>query len=749
MKNLNLALFTILFWTFSPALFAQSGNVLRLIITEDSGQPIVSANVLLYEGDEEDYVNYGVTSRDGFVEFRNLADGRYRIRVSYLGFETVEEFFEVSNDAVRIERIRMNEAVGTLQELEVIGEGGVRTGQVGVTRIRGGDLSRLPSASLEGDLMVYIQTMPGVITTGDQGGELYIRGGTPAQNLVLVDGIPLVKPFHISNLFSAFPERAVNDVSVMAGGFDNRYMGSTSAVVDVNLRAASLNSTSASGSFSPYLSTLFFETPLKENKSSLFVSGRHSTIRQFSGYLGTREQDIQFYDLIARYTLQADEFMCSVSALITGDEGKINPGRNLDLSWSNKGFGIRCFGFDATFNNPFEISLGFSEFTNSEGTNLITERFASVKQGYVRLGLQENLLNLHVDYGINILFQGYGAEFNERFSVYDDGFDRKLAVIQLYAKTKWELSQWFVVEPGIGSQVTTQYGLTFEPRIRLQYNPFKNNRTELSFATGFYSQVMEGITDPRDAGSTFTIYNPIRDGEPMPGAFHSILSFRNRLGNYWTANFEAYYKNHKNTPVPRWTQRAAIETETVLADGKTFGLDVRLEYSRGPLFWFLGYGLGKVEYTAAGEDLGSWLSGAVLSYHPGHDQRHKFNTFGTYTFKGFTASASWEFGSGLPYTQIFGTDLRMNVPYDNPIQDPGIAYGYFAQPYSERLPVYHRLDVSLKRYWDITAGFRVGTEIGAINLYDRANIFYLDVVSYEVVNQMGFLPYISVSANLQ
>lgn len=742
-------IFAFLFWVINPVNANQSDAVLRLVITEESGQPIIGANALLFENDDDEYSGYGVTNRDGFVEFRNLEGGTYRIRISYIGYQTYDEFIEISQDEISVELIRLQESLSTLEELEVVGRDVYRTGVVGVTRIRGGNLSRLPSASIEGDLMTYIQTMPGIVTTGDQGGDLYIRGGTPAQNLVLVDGIPLVKPFHISNLFSAFPENAVNDISVMAGGFDNRYMGATSAVIDVNLKTANLNSGTASGSFSPYISTMFFETPLKKGRSSLFVSGRHSTIKQFSGYLGTQKQDIQFHDLITRYTLQTEELMCSFSALMTGDEGKINPERDLVLSWSNRGIGVRCFGYDAMFSNPIEISLGFSDYTNSETSDLRTERSASVSHGYLRLGLQEKLLNLKIDYGLNILFQGYKAEFAERFARFDEGFDRHISVIQLFAKTQWEISPRLIVEPGIGSQITHQYGVTFEPRARLQYVPFQHGRTEISFATGLYSQVMEGITDPRDAGTTFTTYNPTQYWEPMPTAFHNIISYRQRLGRYWTANLEAYLKNHQNTPVPKWTQSTGFETEIVHADGNSYGVDFRIEYDRDPLYWYLGYGLGKVEYKAAGEDLGSWLGGDIVSYNPVHDQRHKFNSFINYSLKGFTASLSWEFSSGLPYTQIYATDLRLDVPYVVPIHEPGTAFAYYARPYSERLPTYHRLDVSIKKNLQLSSGLRLGAELGAINIYDRRNVFYLDVVSYRVVNQSGFLPYFSISLNIR
>ncbi|MGN8226339.1 TonB-dependent receptor [Gracilimonas sp. BCB1] len=740
-------LFFILFSLLSsPFLYAQPDSILRFIVQEESGQPIVSANVLLFEAEEEDYTDYGVTSRDGFVEFRGLKAGRYRIEISFVGFKTFEEFFEVEEGETAIHRISMEESIGELQELEVV-EKGAKTGMAGITRIRAEDISRVPSASLEGDLMAYIETMPGVVSTGDQGGDLYIRGGTPSQNLVLVDNIPLVKPFHISNLFSAFPEKAVNNVSVMAGGFDNSYMNSTSAVIDVNLKTGNLQRFAGSASLSPYLSTVFIETPLQKGVSSLFVSGRASTINQFSGYLGSDEKDMQFYDIISRYTLQGKKFNCSLSAIYTEDEGRINTRRNTRLGWTNTGAGIRCFGFDEMFAHPFEVSLGYSGFSNTEGNESGIERNSRVDQGYLRVDMQEEVANLTFDYGVNVWYQSFSGQANELFTSFDEGIEGISAIIQLYLKTKWQVTPRLILEPGAGTQITLNYSSGLEPRLRVQYNPFNNNRTEFSIATGLYSQTLEGITDPRDAGSTFTLYSPTGYNDPLQKAFHSIFSWRNRFGRNWTTNMEVYYKKHTNIPVPRWSQTVGLETETVRAEGNTYGADFRLEYSNGPIFWYVGYGFGEVEYTAQGADLERWLGEELQSYNPGHDQRHKVNTLINYKFKGFDLSFNWEFGSGFPYTQIYATDLRLDVPYDDPTKTPGLGAAYYDKPYGKRLPVYHRLDVSLKKYFDLSPSVRLGSEIGAINAYDQDNIFYVDIVEYEVVNQTGVLPYLSLSVN--
>lgn len=729
-------------------LYGQSSSILRFVVQEESGQPIVSANVLLYEGDEEEFTDYGVTSRDGFVEFRGLEAGQYRIQISFVGFETFEEYYDVEASKTEIHRITLEESIGELDELEVV-EKGENTGSVGITKIRAEDIGRIPSGSLEGDLMAYIETMPGIVSTGDQGGDLYIRGGTPAQNLVLMDNIPLVKPFHISNLFSAFPEKVVSNVSVMAGGFDNRYMNSASAVIDVSLKTGNLQDVAGSVAFSPYLSSVFIETPIRKGKSSLVVSGRKSTINDFSGYLGTEKQDMQFYDLIARYTLQGDDFNCNFSAIHTEDEGRINTNRNTTLAWSNTGAGIRCFGFDETFDHPFEISVGFSSFINSEGTGSEPERDARVDQGYFRVDFQEEMLDLTFDYGLNIWFQSFEGQANELFTTFDEGINTIASIIQLYIKTKWQATPRLIVEPGFGTQITMNYTSGLEPRLRLQYNPFNNNRTEFSLATGMYSQIMEGITDPRDAGSTFTLYAPAGHGDPLQRAFHGIASWRNRFGQNWTINLEGYYKKSQNIPVPRWTQQVGIETETIRAEGESYGFDYRLEYDSGSFFGYLGYGYGIVEYSAKGANLGRWLGEELQRYHPAHDQRHKFNTLLNYRFSGFDLSFNWEFGSGFPYTQIFATDLLINVPYDDPTKEPGNAAAFYDQPFNKRLPVYHRLDASIKRFFDISRNVRVGAEVGAINTYDRENIFYVDIVENEVVNQSRFLPYLSFSLNFE
>jgi hypothetical protein len=734
---------------FQNVLLAQSSSVLRLIVLEPGGQPVVGANVLIFESGQDEYSDYGVTSRDGFVEFRNLEEGEYLVRISYVGFEPFEAAYEMTGRGIRVERITLRDQVGRLDEIEITASGEFRTGEVGVTRIRGEEFSRIPSVGMEGDLMAYIQTLPGVVTVGDQGGDIFIRGGTPAQNLVLVDNIPLVKPFHISNLFSAFPERAVNDVSIMAGGFDNRYMNSTSSVIEVNLKPGDLYNASAAGSVSPYMYSLFGETPLKEGTSSLMINGRFSNINTFESILPGTQQDARFYDLIARYSLQGFDLSCSATVVRTHDEGSINPARNTTLSWSNTAFGARCFGFENSLSFPFELSLGVSDFRNSESSPETDQRFSKVTQGFLRLDSSQEFLNSKLDLGVNLVFLNYQASFEERFQLFENGLDTTDAIIQAYIKSVWNINRNVTIEPGIGTQISSSYGASLEPRIRMKFQPFGSNRSEISFATGYYTQAMDGITDQRDTGSVFTLYRPNERGESIPGAWHNILGFSYVPVSTLSINTEFFYKRYVNVPVSKWTPQTGLDTSITLAEGISYGADLSLEYNRLPFFLYAGYGYSFVEYSASEDNLGTWLGGeSITKFNPAHDLRHKFNAVVNYELEGFTVSARWDIKSGLPYTRLVGTDFVLSIPGEDPTRFPGRTNAYFEKPYTERLPVYHRLDISIKRFFDFSSGLRVGAEIGAINAYDQTNVFYIDVSEFQVINQNGFLPYLSFSAEI-
>lgn len=736
--------------------YAQQYSVLRVVtLSESDGNPMAGANVLLYEpgGRErnEEPVRFCVTDRDGFCEIRNVPPGvPFELVVSFIGHQTFSDEITPAPGEVLVMRVEMQTDVGELDELLVQEQRQITTGEVGVRRISSTDISRVPSPVAGGDLATYLQTMPGIVSSGDRGGELFIRGGTPDQNLVLVDNLPITKPFHISNLFSAFSDEVVQNVDLFAGGFDATYSGATSAVIDVGLRPGNMRNFQSSGSASPYLLSLHAEGPLQRNRQSILIKGRTSTIEQFGPTLTGRDIPIQFSDLVARYTIMDENVTCNLSSIFTHDRGEIVPGRNVDHTWSNTVVGGRCLGYSESFSHPIDISAGYSAYRNSEATEEQTERFSSIRQIIIDTDLQYNLGSLPVDFGFGVNIRTYNIELSERVKqfVSFEPLNRTIPIVHYYTNLEWSPNSTITVQPGFVTQYTFDTPITFEPRLRLSWQPGRTDRTQFSLAGGRYVQTHSGITDERDAGTVFSALKPVETGEPLPESWHGIIAWQQRAGNSFTANIEAFIKTHRNIPVSKWTPEARLEIETALADGLTYGFDVRLRYDNPRFFSSVGYGWTKVNYEAATGDLGAWIEETIFSYNPAHDQRHKVNAISSYQFAGFTASASWEFGTGAPYTRIFGYDFSLRVPVEKPQEDPGTARILFTRPYGERLPTYHRLDLSLERTFRLAEASEIEISAGVINVYNRNNIFNFDLATLQRVDQTPLLPYMSIKLSI-
>ena len=731
---------------------AQDDAMLRVIVkSNEDGNPIPGAQVMLSEYSEQqgvgEIVTAGVTDGYGLYEFDELDSDTYQFKVTFVGFKDYTEIIEVEEEQRKVKRISLKVDVAQLDEVVVESERDVSTGDVGVEKIGDVEIGRIPTAGTSGDLASYLQTLPGVVMTGDRGGSVHIRGGTPFQNKILVDNLPVTKPFHISNLFSAFPENSVSSVDLYAGGFSAEYLGSSSSVMDVRLSPGNMKEFEGSGALSPYLTSVALEGPIKEGSQSFKLVGRKSVIKQTAPFITGNDEEIKFYDVMGRYSFQGDNYTCNITGLRTFDRGQINQLRNLSLSWQNSVLGARCIGFASNFNHPIEVTAGYSNFQSTEGTLQRTERTAGRSQMFLKVDHEQSLFGASVDYGFEINFNKFSATLKERFTSVDS-FEELHPIFRVYALTEWELSDYFTLEPSIGSQSSLVTSPTFEPRFRMAIRPDGTDQQEISLAAGRYFQLMNGITDQRDGGSVFTVLKPIRNSGSLQEALHGNVGYEQHIGEFLEINLEGYIKDYSNISVPKWSPSASLNVETALAQGLAYGYDAKIEYERDPVYFYVGYGWSRVRYEAQSDDLGAWINEPVFSYNPRQDLRHKLNTVGSYEIGGFTTTLSWEFNSGKPYTKVYGFDLAVDVPRQSPIDVPGIARVLFSEPYGERLPPYHRLDVSVEKTFDLSSNLAVDLQVGVLNVYDRQNIFYYDVNTLSRVNQTGRMPYVSLKTQI-
>lgn len=724
---------------------AQASAALRGVVTSaDDALPLQGANVVL-EAPDGSVAYAAATGPAGAYAIDGIEPGRYPLRVSFVGFSTYRDTL-LLRPGIRTYDVDLAVGEQELTGLLVEAERGAARRQAGLQTIRPSELSRIPMPGPGGDIAAYLQTLPGIVSGGDRGGQLYIRGGTPTQNLVLVDGLPIVKPFHISGLFSAFPQDLVERADVYAGGHSAAYMGAISSVIDVSLRNGDMERVKGSGSAGPFLLTAHAEGPIVRESSSFIAMIRHSVIEEAAGPLLGQEIPLRFYDMTGRYAVQTDNSVCSVTGLHTYDRGRLDNERDTELSWSNTTAGGRCFIYSGDLQRTLTLSGGYMHYQNDAGPSGAPERSAGLSKTYLSVDRELSQGWGAFLFGFRADYAKYTYNLDEKFIALE-AKDQYSYTLQSYAALDWRLGPWLTLSPSVGSQFGGQFTkVTLEPRLRVAIRPGRSDRQELSLAVGKYNQVAEGITDERDAGTVFTIWVPSMRDDPIAEALHGIIGYRQRFGRRLEASVEAYVKDMQNIPVPLWTPVARFNTRTTFANGLAYGADARVELDAGPLYLYAGYGWSKVTYEAASRNLGAWIRGTLVEYAPAHDLRHQVNAVASVEIGGITTNLRWELGTGRPYTKVYGFDLLLDLVTleDYPTTDAGTPLTLYDRPYGARLPAYHRLDVSASRSFDLDAGPSLEVQAGALNAYDRRNIFYFDVNTLRRVDQTPLLPYLSL-----
>jgi hypothetical protein len=262
---------------------------------------------------------------------------------------------------------------------------------------------------------------------------------------------------------------------------------------------------------------------------------------------------------------------------------------------------------------------------------------------------------------------------------------------------------------------------------------------------GLYRQYVVGVSDMRDVSSVFVAWMAAPSGEPQK-ALHGIVGWQQPLGARFRWSVDGYYKRLTGVPVTMWSAVAQFTTQLGRADGKTWGADVRLEYSSPRFRGVLGYGYSWTLYEVSQREFAEWFGEPVQTYHPPHDRRHQINALLSLNLWGFDASARWQFGSGLPFTRPIGFDEAFDFTRElSQVRNTlGTTRLLLDEPFTGRLPAVHRLDMSLSRAFDASF-WRLVLQAGVVNAYGRTNMFYYDLFTGRRLDQLPLTPYAAVT----
>ncbi|PQJ34345.1 hypothetical protein BSZ35_06785 [Salinibacter sp. 10B] len=730
-----------------PSAHAQDALLQGFVTDATSGEALAGANVVVYGSGQKR--QGAVTNEEGYFLVDELSPGRYRVRVSFVGYVSHLDTLYLRDP--RRYSVQLSPRQQALDEVVVTSRKGAAALNAGRQEIEPSDLRRIPTPGPGGgDLAGYLKTLPGVVSMGDRGGQLFIRGGKPSQNLILMDGIRIYRPFHAVGFFSAFPEDLVSEVELYEGGFGARYSGRISSVMDVSMRGGNNRQFEGRLALSPFLTSLRAEGPVQRGSLSFLGSVRRSTIEQTAPALIGQEVPMKFSDAFFKLQHAGQNFRCSGSTMHTYDRGRVDATRDRSVRWGNLVVGGRCAGFTPGSGSFSEVNVGLTHAFNEIGTKARTRSAHTWGLGvdmHLTHSLGETALipgdDTKIQWGVYGRRDVWTYHLKEKFQHLRDGSS---IVLNVGGHLGMEMSPIdnLDLKPSVALTQPFDYGVSVEPRFRMAWRPWGTEARQLNAALGLYRQTIAGISDERDAGASFTAWVPAPINERRVQALHALTGWRQDMGRLGLS-VEGYYKRLTDLPVPRWSPRPRFTTEMRLADGRVYGFDTRVELEQGPFYLYLGYGYMWMQYTAPDGNFGEWFSDPLQSYHPPHDRRHQLKGIGSLDVGRFTTQIRWQYGSGLPFTQPIGFDtlIHWSGLNEHPASDAGTGRVLFQKPYRGRLPTYHRLDLSVEYVIPLSLG-QLTLRAGGINAYNRQNLFYYDVFTLQRVDQLPLMPFVSI-----
>ncbi len=745
------------------------GTLKGFLRSEATGEPVLFTSVSL-EG-----TPYGVTTDvGGFYSLSKVPAGSYTLVISSLEFEGVREEVELKDGGIITRNYLLKSKVIELGFAEVSADRQEQLTNVNMSieTIRPADLKRVPSFGGSPDLVQALQVLPGFVSTGDQGGQLYIRGGSPIQNMVLLDGMIVYNAFHSIGLFSVFDSDLISNADIYTGGFSARFGGRISSVMDIKTRDGNKQNLAGRVGASPFGARLLLEGPLKKldesgSGISFVLSLKNSYLEQTSkvlyDYVNRDGEGLPFnftdaYGKISfggstgsKFSLFGFRFADRVSYQALSNLSWVNAGGGGNFTVVPPGSAILMTGHFAT--SAYNIRLEEES---------LPDRYSKVNGFNFGLDFKYVLGEDDVRYGLEVV--GMETDFRT-FNALGVGVEQVENTTQMGGYIDYRINRGKVIwNPSLRMQYYSSLAkFRPEPRIGVKYKA--TERLRLKAAAGLYSQNIISSNSDRDVVNLF--YGFLSGPENLQNDFitpsgevkevvhslqtasHVISGFEFDLTERININVEGYLKyfsqltnanrnklfeENSQLDVPE-----VLQKDFIVESGHAYGADFVLKYEERFTYVWLVYGYGNVDRW----DGFRW-------YDPVFDRRHNVNlVFSQGLGKDglWEVSTRWNLGSGLPFTQTAGyyqaPNVASGISSDYIVANSNELTIQYAELNEGRLPAYHRLDISLRREFEFEGG-SLECNAGVTNVYSRDNVFYINRITGERVDQLPFLPSIGL-----
>ena len=736
-----------------------------------SSETLIGTNIF------ESHQNQGTTTNPyGFYSI-TLPEGETSLRFSYLGYATETRQFTLSKDTLMDIRMQGNTQ---LQEVVVVSdraEAGAMATQMGSIEIPMTQIKSTPSILGEADVMKAIQLMPGVQAGVDGSAGLYIRGGSPDQNLILLDGVPVYNVDHMFGFFSVFTPEAVKKVTLFKSSFPARFGGRLSSVIDVRTNDGDMQKYHGTLSIGLLTSKFNLEGPIVKGKTSFNISARRSYLDLLAKPFMPDDEKYSyyFYDINAKINHKfSDRSRLYLSAYNGKDHFAANFDGNTDfkdgskMNWGNTIISAR---WNYIFNNRlfsnttisynnylFDInSYTNNQYSTNTGTTITNRYSADYRSGINDWSYQIDFDYTptpvhHVKFGTGYIYHRFRPEVmtSKISDKTDDTVDRdttynNIANSRIYAH---EVSAYMEDNIKVNSRLRLNLGLHFslfhvqkqsyfslQPRVSARYQLSKNIALK-----GSYTQMSQYV----HLLSSMPIAMPTDLWVPVTKKIKPMRSHQYSLGGYytgikgWEFSVEGYYKDMRNVleykdGVSFFGSSSGWENKVEMGKGRSAGIEFMAQKTLGKTTGWLSYTLSKSDrkFAKGGINNGEWFP-----YK--YDRRHNINLTVNHKFSDrVDIGASWVFYTGGTAT-IPEEKTVIIHPNGGLSGDFGGGYGNYFYPikyddspaigeatYVEhrnnyRLPASHRLNIGVNFNKKTKHGMRTWN-ISLYNAYNAMN----------------------------
>jgi hypothetical protein len=745
MKKLNCLLLVLM--CASGISFAQkkSYTISGFIKEKGTKESLIGTTVVILNNNQA-----ALSNNYGFYSISTTLDS-VNLLVSMVGYQKQLFKLKLSKDLeldIDMESSNnLSEVLVTDQRMERISE----EQQMSIMKLSIEQIQEIPALFGEKDVLKVLQLLPGVQKGSEGNSGLYVRGGGPDQNLIILDDAPVYNAFHLFGFFSLFNGEALKSVELTKGGFPARYGGRLSSVLEMNMKDGSKESIKGSVGIGLISSRFTLEGPIKKNKSSFLISARRTYIDAliYPFLPDDAKGGYYFYDLNAKVNYDIDrKNKIYVSGYFGRDKFYArstygSSDNNFGLYWGNGTGTVRwnhvyspkLFSNTSFIYSQYRFNTSISQKYNNEGFSIRLYsgiRDISIKHDFDYAWKENHLIKTGVFIQQHRFTPSAVTIKNDQFEAGNTDVRNNIDALESAVYLEDRAQYGTRIKTNIGVRLShfyvdkKSYGAA-EPRAGVSYQLKEDMALKASYA---YMRQYIHLLSGTGVGLPTDLWVPSTSKIPAQSSQQVAIGLaKDFIPKNYNISIEGYYKKMNNVIAYKEgasflqiddigsEEKITWEDNVTSGQGWSYGVEVLLKKSEGKFSGWIGYTLSWTQLQFDELNFGK-------KYYARYDRRHDISVVGIYKPReDLTFSATWVYGTGNAITLPRAEYLAQGHSPGGSAYIQTMYVNDYDGKNNFRMEAYHRLDIGMQFHSKLKRSERI-FELSVYNLYNRRNPYF-------------------------